>query len=759
MVKHYLTMQVKFKSLMIEGFRSIVDLQEFDLDRPGLNMVKGVNGKGKTTLFEALIWSLYGANLKGTVNAKVQSWKEVQGPGFNGTYVSTFFSIDKDKYEILRAIKHSEYGDVLIVKKNSERIAELDKKDAQAYIDALLTMDFNTFMNSFMFGQRTTRLVEAKSTEKRKLFEELFDMGWIQNMRDRTVMDVKAAELVIYDAKAAIDRKQLSIGFHEDAVREAKGRLQLQAIHEDEIRQDTERTIADTEAKKGGFDEEKAYLEKYIADLPLTMGTITVVKDYTEYIVAAEGRLASINMKFGDISDSLNVAKGKLQSDQERLNNFDNSSYNDYLDQVTKLENKLKDIVSQLYPEDSGVLLSQEEQLEIQNDYEDALNNYNKWRNILSERQQSCDESGELVCPTCGRPFDNVDELAAHRKELQAKLTEAETTVASSEVKLDAARVDANLLKEYQTAEVSLRMINDHAPHDPEAAKAALRKAISDQESYIDTLKEQRSVQDKQAKAIEDTLAALETKQEAGRTQREKNREITDKQNALLNDIASCRLNIDTCNTTIEQLKKSLDNTELPKLQQELDEKQHKLKIVEQDKLNLERELEEDQADLAVKEFWLKDVFAANGLKAYILKAMLDQLNQHTAKYGAKLGCSMRFSLDLTKVSTPFSTICTLGDKINKDYKEFSGGEKQRLDIVLLLAMHDLLSSTTDINILILDEVFEGMDEDGVTTVLELLTEKSATRSIFVISHSPVIGVLNSNTIDIENEHGKTILS
>ena len=240
--------------------------------------------------------------------------------------------------------------------------------------------------------------------------------------------------------------------------------------------------------------------------------------------------------------------------------------------------------------------------------------------------------------------------------------------------------------------------------------------------------------------------------------QREKNREINEKMTELTGSIGGQSLAIDQCDNQINRLKKSMEETQLPKLQAELDEKQSKLVLAQVDLGNLEDELQIIQNELEVQEFWLKDVFAANGLKAYIFKAMLDQLNQYTTKYGTKLGCSMRFSLDLTKVSAPFSTVCTLGDKVNKDYKEFSGGERSRLDIILLMAMHDLLSSSVDINVLILDEVFEGLDFEGVSTVLELLSEKGHNKSVYIITHAEAIDVMHSKTIEIENIDGKTIL-
>ena len=196
--------------------------------------------------------------------------------------------------------------------------------------------------------------------------------------------------------------------------------------------------------------------------------------------------------------------------------------------------------------------------------------------------------------------------------------------------------------------------------------------------------------------------------------------------------------------------------SKLPELQEELSQKAEKLNAAKREEKKVSKGLKEIEDRMEVYQFWLKDVFAVNGLKAYIFKAVLDELNQYTEQYGNKLGCSIRFSLDLEKTSAPFSAICTLGNMVNKDYKEFSGGQKQRLDIVLMFAMHDLLSSSVDMNILIMDEVFEGLDEHGESDVFELILEKAKGRSVYVISHSQILDTLHSKTIDIVNENGRT---
>jgi ABC-type multidrug transport system ATPase subunit len=101
-----------------------------------------------------------------------------------------------------------------------------------------------------------------------------------------------------------------------------------------------------------------------------------------------------------------------------------------------------------------------------------------------------------------------------------------------------------------------------------------------------------------------------------------------------------------------------------------------------------------------------------------------------------------------------------MGDKINKDYKDFSGGEKQRLDMCLMFAMHQLISAGTDMNILVMDEALENLDEAGEEAAFSIIrTIAEEGKSIYLISHSAVLDSLYSNTIQIEKDStGNTII-
>ena len=70
---------------------------------------------------------------------------------------------------------------------------------------------------------------------------------------------------------------------------------------------------------------------------------------------------------------------------------------------------------------------------------------------------------------------------------------------------------------------------------------------------------------------------------------------------------------------------------------------------------------------------------------------------------------------------------------------ELSGGERQRLDLAFLLAVNDMLGS----NILMLDEVFNNIDMDIHSDILNSLKSMCENKMILVVSHEAIRGLFD----------------
>ena len=183
-------MNIELLDINIQGFRSIQKAYFSFSDHIGINIIKGSNGIGKSTLIESISWVLYGMNLKGTKADQISTWKWVRNDDFRGTRVVIRIKVDSKVYVIARMHKFkgltfekSVKNGILIYSEEGINNS-IDKATSQNFINRLLKVDSKTFLNSVLFGQRLQKFIEASNEDKRKIFESLFDLTFIDEARE-----------------------------------------------------------------------------------------------------------------------------------------------------------------------------------------------------------------------------------------------------------------------------------------------------------------------------------------------------------------------------------------------------------------------------------------------------------------------------------------------------------------------------------------------------------------------------------------------
>lgn len=178
---------IQFGNIIIEGFCSIPYL-ELNLGSKGITVIRGATGEGKTTILSALVWGAYGKNLKG--KSDVNTWEKYRPKNYNGTKVEIYFGKDGKTHRITRCLKYkgevngAKGKDRLIYEIDAVEVSEKNKGEIQALINADLGMSYSLFMNSILFGQGMKRLIQESSSDKKDLFEEIFELGYISKARD-----------------------------------------------------------------------------------------------------------------------------------------------------------------------------------------------------------------------------------------------------------------------------------------------------------------------------------------------------------------------------------------------------------------------------------------------------------------------------------------------------------------------------------------------------------------------------------------------
>ena len=125
------------------------------------------------------------------------------------------------------------------------------------------------------------------------------------------------------------------------------------------------------------------------------------------------------------------------------------------------------------------------------------------------------------------------------------------------------------------------------------------------------------------------------------------------------------------------------------------------------------------------------DTLVKRDFRGYLLSNVISFIDTKAKEYCSDVFGSndINFKLDGNNIDI---TYC------DKSFESLSGGEKQKVDIVLQFAIRDMMSKYLNFssNILCLDEIFDNLDSKSTTSVLNLISNKlSDVESLFIISH------------------------
>lgn len=125
------------------------------------------------------------------------------------------------------------------------------------------------------------------------------------------------------------------------------------------------------------------------------------------------------------------------------------------------------------------------------------------------------------------------------------------------------------------------------------------------------------------------------------------------------------------------------------------------------------------------------DQLTKRDFRGYLLTNIIIYINNKAKDFCQTVFGTRELSLEINGNALDI-TYC------GKAFDGLSGGEKQRVDLILQLAIRDLLTSYLNLNanILVLDEITDFLDKKSCKAVMQLLEKELQTvESVFIISH------------------------
>lgn len=294
---------IKFKSIEIEGFGSILGPFSYGLDSPGINLIKGKNGVGKTTIFSALTWVLYGTTLKH--NGEITPWPIITNKDFEGTKVTTYLKNGLEDIKITRCkdfkgkVEGSKGANRILLYINDVYQEHLrDKKDVQRHIEDMLGISFKLFKNSLVFGQKLTRLLAEEGKEQKLLFDEAFEASFINIARDKAKKDREELDLEFKEKKATYEVHKTS---YNTWSRSIKGTKALWYTQQAEFIKDLKLRLEQAENLKRAAKEDREEYNKLKAEDKKLRDRLDILYPSLERYNKLDRKFFKIDLKLGQL--------------------------------------------------------------------------------------------------------------------------------------------------------------------------------------------------------------------------------------------------------------------------------------------------------------------------------------------------------------------------------------------------------------------------------------------------------------------------
>lgn len=242
-------------------------------------------------------------------------------------------------------------------------------------------------------------------------------------------------------------------------------------------------------------------------------------------------------------------------------------------------------------------------------------------------------------------------------------------------------------------------------------------------------------------------------------------RKYQEKKIFLNESLSDNKKNLSSVNSDEFLLNSKLNslNIDLIKVQNEQATFDNKLAKVKQDITYYTEQIESSDKDILyntdVKETINNKLFIINKIstiatrdfRGFLLSNIINFIDTKAKEYALEVfdNDKINFELDGNNISITFD---------NKPIENLSGGERQKIDLIVQFAIRDMLCQYMNFssNILVIDEAFDFLDYLGCQKVVDMISHKLCdVESVFIISHHKDLSLPIDNEITIvKNNNG-----
>ncbi len=691
------------KNLTLKNFRKF---KNATIEFPdGVTGIVGLNGAGKSTIFEAIAWVLYGPSAARTSADQI---KTKNLPSTDPCRVELEFVFEGENYRIVREMK----GKSLTVQATATmngKIAATSADSVTRFIQKKLGMDFKSFFTSIFARQKELNALSSMSaSERRPLILRMLGIDSLDDVIKEIRSDKKNKENLI---------EKLS----EDILDENK--KNKDEVYNEQIKkyeQENQRISKELKILKEKTEKEKNELEKL-------KKTVDHNREEYEKSNKEKERQAELKTSFenkikleketNELKDKILKRNKQLKIETKKLDKFKN--FEDDLKSVEKRINETNKTIENFVKEiQKRKTLSDR----IEKDIEEIRNKKEKIEKIGPTAE----------CPTCERVLSDQYNVLIKRfeQDIKTKISEKEKHI--KEVKEHEGKKEIStrektaLEKRYNYLQKELRekeRIDSFIRHihiELKGEKQLLdKKELSLKKTGKISFDEK--IFEKIKKQVEEYYKKYESSQKL----------VSDKKDTLL----EFELELERKRNSVE-----LNCKEIKNLKEKIEQINHFKKQIKEEKKKVRY--------LSV----LSDIMS--DFRTFLISRIRPTLSSYTSDFFNRLTNGKYPEVEIDEKYD--LQIYDEGELYN--ISRFSGGEEDLANLCLRLAISEVITERAGgvFNFIILDEIFGSQDSIRRQNIMRALnTLSSKFRQIFLITHIDELKNYMENVVYVsENEDG-----
>ena len=712
------------KSVSIKNFFSYGPQETvIDLSGNGITNISGVNGVGKSTIIEAMLFALYGKTRQEKVADVVN-----RSVGKDCKVSVEFVGDDDEVYKVLRYRAHTTHKDKVYLFKGDKDISSKNASDTNEQIIDYFGMPYVAFVNSTVFSTEFySNFFAANNTDRLNIFENILSLKEISYFYEEVKKIIKEIEESEIESKMKYTESNTKVEAAQENLdtynKQAKEKLlQLKSEKEDAQRAIEEAKVALKELGAIDVVAEKAKLSN-----------TTLNEEYEK----------QINEK-KKLHDELNAFNTFPEEESELLVKYGDFDFNDN----KKKEEKYKSDLETIRTRESGI---DKAKLQLDSSMEKIRtlkSQKESFEKDLEKQKKDLEKVKDAICPYCGNKMD-AEETAKKREIIDKKIKELEGDIEDFEKQLKEEKVNLTEFKDtYDTLLADVNLIRENLDKNFVANSDLIK------EKYLNALKHKtefdKTYEENCKKQKELLIEIDELKEKKSKLEISKYTESY--LNSIEEEIKKQEDIIAKSNTTIASVnaavKSTYDKDYVEKIKSDIESLKEKavfakeqLEVIEDDKKHYE---------------YLKECCSnkSNGFKKFFIGEMIpvfnEKINQYLPFFFNNKKIEVSFDKDLVE------TIKCDGQKIT--YASLSCGQKTRMEIAAAFALFGLsrVFFSNQSGLLIVDELLDrGLDEFGIKASLSILEGFAQDSKVYVISHNKTVTENITDVIEVKaDENG-----